>query len=182
MKRLALALALTLLLSACAGLVPDNRERDAVAALLAYNQRLAALSGDEQRREFLAAQQAFADEASEANRLRLALALCLPNAAWRDDGRLLRLLEASPALKAAETSPLRHLTLLLQQEVSERLQAERRLEAQLRDERRQSREEKRNAEELRRSAEEQRRKAEELQRKLEDVLAIDRELARRPRR
>jgi hypothetical protein len=177
-----LLVAVTLLLSACAGLIPGGREHEDVASLLSYNQRLATLSAEKQRREFAVAQQAFAGQASEVNRLRLALALCVPNAGWRDDGRLFKLLEDSTSLKADETSPLRHLALLLYQEVAERLQEERRLEGNLRDEKRrhetQLRDEKRRAEDQLRD---EKHHAEELQGKLDSLMDIEREFSRRQR-
>jgi hypothetical protein len=166
-----LLVAVTVLLSACAGLMPGGREHEDVASLLAYNQRLATLSTEEQRREFAVAQQAFARQASEVNRLRLALAWCVPNAGWHDDGRLFKLLEDSTSLKADETSPLRHLALLLHQEVAERLQEERRIEGGLRDERR------RYEAQLR----DEKHHAEELQGKLDSLMAIEREFSRRQR-
>jgi hypothetical protein len=170
-RRLILLLFAVLLLPACTSLMPRGQQLDDVAALLAYNQRIARLSAEEQRQEFAADQQAFAGEASEMNRLRLALAWCVPNAAWRDDGRLLKLLEDSASLKTEESSPLRQLTLLLYQEVSERRQEDQRLEAALRDERR------RHETQLR----EEKRHAEELQGKLDGLMEIEREFSRRQR-
>ena len=163
----ALLFAAALLLPACTSLMPRGQPLDDVASLLAYNQRLTRLPADEQRQEFAAAQQAFAREASELNRLRLALAWCLPNAAWRDDGRLLKLLEESGSLKAEESSPLRHLALLLYQEVGERRQEDQRLENERRRHETQLREEKRHAEEL--------------QGKLDRLMEIEREFSRRQR-
>jgi rubrerythrin len=97
--------------------------------------------------------------------------LCVPNAGWHDDGRLFKLLEDSTSLKADETSPLRHLALLLHQEVAERLQEERRIEGGLRDERR------RYEAQLR----DEKHHAEELQGKLDSLMDIEREFSRRQR-
>ncbi|HTY98928.1 MAG TPA: hypothetical protein VMB75_03800 [Rhodocyclaceae bacterium] len=165
-----LLFAAVLLLSACANLLPRG-PLDDVASLLAYNQRLTRLSTDQQRQEFAAAQQAFANEPSEMNRLRLALVLCLPNANWRDDARLTKLLEESASLNGEEGSPMRQLALLLYQEVSERRQEDQRLETALRDERR------RHETQLR----EEKRHAEELQGKLDSLMEIEREFSRRQR-
>ena len=163
-----LSLVAALLLGGCGSLTP-HAPLDDVATLLAYNQRLSRLPADQQRQEYLAAQQAFAGEASEMNRLRLALALCLPNATWRDDARLAKLLEESSSLNAAEGSAMRQLALLLYQEVGERRQEEQRLEASLRDERRRHEAQQR----------EDKRRIDELQSKLDALMEIEREFSRR---
>ncbi|HPU51969.1 MAG TPA: hypothetical protein PK359_10450, partial [Burkholderiaceae bacterium] len=56
--------------------------------------RLLDASPEEQRREHLLAQQAFAGDPRESNRRRLILTHALARSAWRDDARVQRLLES----------------------------------------------------------------------------------------
>jgi len=89
------------------------KENSEVSALLAYYQQLLELPADELRREYLGTSQAFARERSELSRLRLALLMSVPGTAWRDDARLLALLEGSASNKSPPDSPRRQFVVLL---------------------------------------------------------------------
>jgi hypothetical protein len=63
------------------------RESAEVSALLAYYQGLLAMSAEELKSEYQGISQTYARDRSELGRLRLALLMCVPGAAWRDDAR-----------------------------------------------------------------------------------------------
>lgn len=90
--------------------VKENAE---VSALLAYYQQLLDLSAEELRREYLDTSKAFARDRSELSRLRLALLMSVPGAAWRDDAKLLALLEGAASIKSPPDSPRRQFVVLL---------------------------------------------------------------------
>ena len=108
--------------------VDVTRERAEVSALLAYYQDVQGLTAEEQKREHQAISHGFTRDRSELSRLKLALLMCLPQAPWRDDARLLVLLEGASSRKAAPDSPLRHFVGLLQRMIQERLREQRRAE------------------------------------------------------
>lgn len=155
---------------------PPNAEAEEVVSLLAYFQRVSGLGAEELRREYNAVNQAFTREKTEAQRLRLALLLSVPGAAYRDDGRLMTLLEASALRSAPVDSPQRELLTLLQRLTAERV----RQLAQAKDEQRrietQAKEEQKRLEQ---QVKDEQRRADELQQKLDALLAIDRELRQR---
>lgn len=103
----------------------STREGDEIAALLAYYQELMAMPADELRREYQTVSQSATREKSELGRLRLALLMCVPGAAWRDDTKLLALLDGVIGRAAAE-SPRRQFASLLQKLAAERLREQRR--------------------------------------------------------
>jgi len=141
---------------------------------LAWFDRVAGLPVDEQRREFTAVQSAFEKTASDSNRLRLALALSLPQAPWRDDARVISLL----AEWATDTKPTltRQVAQLLYRLTVERQRL-------LKDEQRRS-EGLQQGEQKRTEAllHDERRKVEELQQKLDALREIDRNTLKAPRR
>ena len=96
------------------------KENAEVSALLAYYQDLLDMPADELRREYQAASQSFARDRSELGRLRLALLMCVPGASWRDDAKLLAMLDGAASRKAPPDSPRRHFIVLLQKLVVER--------------------------------------------------------------
>ena len=104
------------------------RERAEVSALLAYYQDVQGLTAEEQKREHQAVGHGFARDRSELGRLKLALLMSLPQAPWRDDARLLALLEGAASRKAASDSPLRHFVGLLLKTTQERLREQKRAE------------------------------------------------------
>lgn len=103
-----------------------SQESAEVAALLAYYQELLAMQPDELRREFQAVSQSYARDRGELGRLRLALLMCVPMAPWRDDAKLLVLLEGAPIRGTPPESPRRQFNLLLQKLVAERQREQRR--------------------------------------------------------
>lgn len=140
------------------------REAEEVLSLLAYYQRLLSMPPEELKREYQSANQAYGRDRSEAARLKLAMLLSVPGAAWHDDARLVTLLEGAVSHPASGDSPRRQLVTLLQRVVLERSREAKRLEAQVK-------EEQKRADELQ-------RRAEELQQKLDAMLNIERNLQR----
>jgi DNA repair exonuclease SbcCD ATPase subunit len=165
-------------------------EGDEVLALLAYYQRMAAASAEDQRKEFNAVSQIFARDKGENARIKVALLLSLPNVAFRDDARLASLLEASASRNAGPESPRRQLVGLLSRLTAERQrltgqlrEEHRKLESQFRDEQKRADEQQKRADDLQKRGDELQKRADELQDKLDKLLAIERELrARTPRR
>ncbi len=151
--------------------------------------RLLDSSPEEQRREHLQAQQAFAADPKDANRRRLILTHALARSAWRDDARVQRLLEsAEPSVREGPCAT--SLSVLLLRLSGERLrllrEEQRRHEVALKEEQRSSelnlREEVRRYEGLMRD---EKARAEEFKLKLDALIEIDRRLRReaaRPRR
>jgi len=124
-----LPLLLVLLLGACSHLpsAPLDENR-LVLDTLALAQKAAAASGEEQKRELNAAQQAFNKERSLANRLRLGVLLALPLPALEDEARAAQILE--PA--ASGSGPAGQLANLMLGQVNDRLKETRRAQ-QLKD-------------------------------------------------
>ncbi len=104
------------------------QENAEVAALLAYYQELLGLPAEELKREHQGVSQSFARDRSELGRLRLALLMCVPGAGWRDDARLLALLDGAVSRKAPADSPRRQFIILLQKLVAERYKEQKRAE------------------------------------------------------
>lgn len=100
---------------------PINEDEQQTMALLVDLQRYAIAPADELRRELAAVNQASNPRArSDANRIRLAVLLTIPNAGPPDDGRALALLE-SVAGKTGGASPLKQLALVLYAQIAERV-------------------------------------------------------------
>ena len=100
---------------------PINEDEQQTLALLVDLQRYAIAPADELRRELAAVNQASNPRArSDANRIRLAVLLTLPNAGPPDDGRALALLE-SVAGKTGGVSPLKQLAIVLYGQIAERV-------------------------------------------------------------
>lgn len=102
------------------------KENAEVSALLAYYQDLLAMTPEELKGEHQGTSQAFARERSELTRLRLALLMSVPGAAWRDDARLLALLDGAASRNAPPDSPRRQFLVLLQRLVAERQREQKR--------------------------------------------------------
>lgn len=103
-----------------------HRESEEILALLSYYQGLLAMPAEDLRKEYMGVSQAFARDKSEFGRLKLALLMNVPGAAWHDDAKLLALLEGAPSRPAASESPRRQFALLLQKLAAERLREQRR--------------------------------------------------------
>ena len=133
MLRNGLLLALALSFAGCAGLrspiVPsptgNELEERQVIELIGYAQRIAAMSAEQQRREYSASNQAFARDKDAISRMRLALLLATPGASVQDAARAAILLEpiATPGDAA---SPLRSLARLLYVQLNERASEQKR--------------------------------------------------------
>jgi len=95
------------------------KENAEVSALLAYYQELLDLPADDLKREHQNISQSFSRDRSELARVKLALLLCGPGTPWRDDVKLLTLIEGSASRKAPPDSPRRQFVVLLQKLVSE---------------------------------------------------------------
>lgn len=157
---------------------PSDTEREALTWLAAYRTQSSA-SAEEQRREYQAAQAAVGKEFSDSNRLRLAVALSLPGAPWRDDNMLMKVLDTPPSLLKQPDSSINQLAFLLYKQAQERqrLREEpRKRESDLLDEQKRLREEQK-----RRDAEliEAQRRNDELQMKLDALRRIDQEIKHR---
>ncbi|PKO70520.1 MAG: hypothetical protein CVU20_10225 [Betaproteobacteria bacterium HGW-Betaproteobacteria-14] len=94
--------------------------------MLAYYQELLGMPAEELKREYQSVSQAFARDRSELGRLRLALLMCVPGAAWRDDAKLLGMLEGAASRKAPFDSPRLQFIILLQKLVMERQKEQKR--------------------------------------------------------
>jgi hypothetical protein len=157
-------------------LIPATRAGDGrqVSELLERFERVSSQSAEEQKREFMAAQTAFEQDPNESSRLRLALALSLPQATWRDDARVVSLLaewvaDASPSLRRQVAQLLYRLTIERQRLIKdEQRRAEGLQQAEL----------KRNEALLH----DDRKKVEELQQKLDALREIDRNTLKPARR
>lgn len=191
------AVAVAALVGACGNLpqlpipLPEpagSAESRQTADLLAYYHRLTQMPLEDQRREYMAIQTIYEKVPTDDNRIRLVLALLIPEAPWRDDSQVLKLLAADPSLQQGKQSPKGDLAFLLDRLVGERLRL-------LREEGRKHeatqqkmaalREEHRKMELLKQKLEamnEECSKAEALQKKLEGLREIDRDLRKRPAR
>lgn len=157
-------------------------EAEEVQMLLAYYQRMLSASAEDLRKEFAAVNQAFGRDKAENARLKLALLMSVPGAPFRDDGRLLTLLDGSTSRALSAESPHRQFVTLLSRLTGERVRqlgAEReglrKVEGELK-------EAQRRAEEQQQRADALQKRADELQQKLDKLLAIDREMRHSPRR
>lgn len=103
-----------------------SQESAEVTALLAYNQQLLAMNPEELRREYQAVSQAYGRDRSELGRLRLALLMCQPSVSWRDDAKLLSLLEGALNRSMPLESPRRQFIVLLHKLVAERQREQKR--------------------------------------------------------
>lgn len=167
--------------------VPRERREPArlvcdLAAPMAEFAQIESLSPEDLRREHLAAVVAFQAEPTEANRARLIYTLVAPRLQWRDDARVIRLLEMAEPGPATDDCASQFQALLLRVAIGRaRLMRDeqRRHEAALRDEQRNHelmvREEARRYETLVR---EMRTRNEALERKLDALIEIDRRLRR----
>jgi predicted ribosome quality control (RQC) complex YloA/Tae2 family protein len=155
---------------------PRNADAEEALALLAYFHRVSGLGAEELRREYNAVNSAFAREKTEMQRMKLALLLSVPGAAFRDDARLLTLLDTSSLRSAPADSPQREVLTLLQRLTAERVrqlaqakEEQRRIETQAKDDQKR----------LEQQLKDEQKRADELQQKLDALVAIDRELRQR---
>lgn len=185
---LALWLAVVLAMTGCAALSPSSDQSVADEAgtvqlgdLLGYYRRLSALPPAEQQHEFALAQAACDRQPTDANRLRLALALVLPRAAWRDDAKALEVLSGVGVTGDGSPTPAGDLALLIDRLIGERqrLLREEQRKAELQQQKMDAyREELRKIDVLQQKLDalrEEYKKTEALQQQLEELRAIDRD-------
>lgn len=162
-----------LALAGCAGVPRHSVEASEVIELLDYYGHLVVMPADDQARAYQEAQTNFEREPGDLQRLRLALVLTLPRAPWRDDARVLKLIESLAEAPVDQASPRRDFAVVLQNLVSERLRL-------LRDEQRRAEDVQQRLQNLlterQRQLREEHRKVEELQGKVEALRAIDRDM------
>lgn len=171
MPRSLTALGLCLLLAGCAVGGPAGMGAETpfgafcrcgeAMGLIAYQQRLRTLSGEELAAEYAAAIQALARHKSDTARLRLAMLLSLPGAAFRDDNRAVTLAEEVANRRNADTGGLRPLAALIATNAGE-----------------QRRQEERN-QKLAQKLQEEEKRADALQEKLDGLKAIEKKLLNR---
>jgi hypothetical protein len=161
-----------LALAGCAGAPQKSVEAREVIELLDDYGHLVAMPADDQLRAYQEAQTNFEQQPGDQQRLRLALVLTLPRAPWRDDARVLQLIESIAEAPVDKISPHRDFALVLQKLINERLRllredqrkaedAQQKLQNQLAERQRQLREE--------------HRKVEVLQEKVDALRTIDRD-------
>ncbi len=115
------------LLSGCALLRPDAGEALQVRDIVGAGVSGARATPEEQRRQLAHAQQMYAAVPDDANRVRLAVLLATLPLPWRDDARVVTLLE--PLAARRPESPLTQLAGMLAASVAERQKLARDLRA-----------------------------------------------------
>ncbi len=171
---------------ACTSPAPATAETLQASEPLAYYRRLIEMAPDDLRREYVAVQAANDTAPDAANRMKLVMLLLVPDAPWKDDAAVLRLLAADLAIGTQGSRS--DLVILLDRLVGERVRLLRE-EAKKLDAAQQKiaalREENRKAEAMRQKLEavnEECMKAETLRKKLEGLREIDRDMVKRPPR
>lgn len=157
-------------------------EAEEVQMLMTYFQRMLSVSAEDLRKEFTAVSQVFSRDKSENARFKLALLMSIPGASFRDDARLVALLDGSASRGLSPESPRHQLLTLLTRLTGERVrqvaverEGQKKLEAELKETQRRADEQQQRADALQ-------KRADELQQKLDKLLAIDREMRHSPRR
>lgn len=169
---LAVVVGFPLLLQGCMVLPERNVEHRQVDELLAYFHHLSSAPLEVQRKEHLEAVSANDRASDESTRIRLAMTLMLPGVSWRDDARVIQLLNAADTGVGDRGSSRRDLALLLEKMVQVRRDDSRKCEQKqelLRDERR-------KIEQKLEVAREECKRADVLQQKLDELRDIDRDL------
>lgn len=146
------------------------------AQLLDEYRRVLALPVEAQQREYQAAATALEQDPSSRQRLHVALLMTLPRAPWRDEARLLQLLDETTAGAKEDEAALRDLALLIQKLVIERLQL-------TREELRKAGEANHRLQNLlaerQRQLNDERRRGAELEQKVDALRSIDRDILKR---
>jgi hypothetical protein len=96
---------------------PMSDEEQQALSLLSYLGQLVGASVEDQKREYQNASQQFQKAKSDANRVRLAALLMLPNTTFQDDVKAMTVLEG---LSSKNTSPVRELAVFLHAQLVER--------------------------------------------------------------
>jgi hypothetical protein len=173
---------LTLALGGCATSPPGGSTNRELEELLAFREDLLVMPAEAQDKAYQAALQELQRRPNDTARLRLALVLSLPRAPWRDDAKLLSLLEdiepdaGSGSMRRALAQLIRGMILdqqRLLREEKKRMTTE--LQQAVREEHQ------RMLGERQRLLQAEQRRADELQQKLDALLHIDRTLRRKAR-
>lgn len=173
---------LTLALGGCATSPPGGSANHELEELLAFREDLLVMSAEAQDKAYQAALQELERRPNDTTRLRLALVLSLPRAPWRDDAKLLSLLEdiepdsGSGSMRRALAQLIRGMILDQQRVLREE---KKRMSAELQQAVRE--EHQRMLGERQRLLQAEQRRADELQQKLDALLHIDRTLRRKGR-
>jgi len=133
------------------------------------------MKGGELTHEFEIVREAFENDKSQLNRMKLALLLSYPGSSFRDDNAAITLLGPFIKEKAQETSSLRPLAVWLNSELLEVRRAEEASQqyvSKLKDEQR-------RAEALQQKIETSQQKAEALQQKLDAILEMEMKMIER---
>lgn len=123
----AAAVLCAVLLSGCALLRPDAGEAMQIREIVGAAASGARATPEEQRRQLAHAQQMYAAVPDDANRLRLAALLSALPSPWRDDARVMTLLE--PLASRRPDTPLTQLAGMLAANAAERQRLARELRA-----------------------------------------------------
>jgi hypothetical protein len=179
--RLALFIVLAFMLGGCAEMRRSGGAEGELLALLEHRERLLAMPPDALREAYHAAAQEMERRPDDLSRMRLALALSIPRAPWRDDARLLSLLaDIDPGATGSGRRAIAQLIRSLMLEQQRLLAEERqRLAADLQKAVRE--EHQRMVSERQRLVREEQRRAEEIQAKLDALLKIDRQMRQKAR-
>ena len=143
--------------------------------IIQFYDRLTAMKGGELTHEFETVREAFENDKSQLNRMKLALLLSYPGSSFRDDNAAITLLGPFIKEKAQETSSLRPLAVWLNSELLEVRRAEEASQqyvSKLKDEQR-------RAEALQQKIETSQQKAEALQQKLDAILEMEMKMIER---
>ena len=154
---------------------PRNESEEALE-LLTYFQRIGAMPSQELEAEYDATNAEFALDNSDQLRLRLILLLSVPGASFRDDGKLMYLLETAPHRLMPPNSAERLMLILLHRLNAERV---RQVKALREEQRRNDSRHKEDNRRLENQLLEEQRRAETLQRKLDGLLGIERDMRQR---
>ena len=118
-----LAPVLALLCAGCVAIGPDAQDMQRIDTIVAESVAAAHEPPERRQNALVRAQQAFAANASDANRLQLAVLLATLPPPHRDDARAMALLE--PLAAASPQTPLARFAALLAEHVAERQRAAR---------------------------------------------------------
>lgn len=181
-------IALAVLLAACAPVKNRTTHPDApwyraivepvqgdLEHLSGFYERLTLLKANEQARELEKVREAFENDKSPLNRLRLVVLLSFPGTSFRDDNAALALLNPYLKDKTQDNSPLHPMATWLNSELLERRRADEALQQQVA----RTKEEQRRAEALQQKTEALQQKAEALQQKLDAILDMEMKMIER---
>lgn len=131
------------------------------ADMLAYHQRIYAMTGEELNAEYAAISQGLAKQKSDTARLRLAMLLSVAGTSFHDGGRAKALAEEVAKSKNADSSALRSLASMIAANIAEQRRQDER------------------SQKLAQRVQEEEKRADALQQKLDGLKAIEKNLLNR---